>query len=249
MIHYIGAELYRIFRKKSIYILAITATVLLFAVIFIMDNPQRTTADYMLVGKFIINFATVLLGTLIFSLIYLDDFKAKSSSAIISCGESRNLFVFSKQVISVIVTILAYAVMMGVFFIGAAVLGYVFTGEQMTELVFSAFGSILTVLGYLAIGGLIAYGSQNGVLSLICFLLLSVGFVDMVVGTALKLPIFSELFGGIQSYLLSAATSTWVGELSQHVFAWKWFLVCMGYIIIPTVISVFLFRKKDLDIA
>lgn len=151
MIHYIGAELYRIFRKKSIYILAITATVLLFAVIFIMDNPQRTTADYMLVGKFIgkfiINFATVLLGTLIFSLIYLDDFKAKSSSAIISCGESRNLFVFSKQVISVIVTILAYAVMMGVFFIGAAVLGYVFTGEQMTELVFSAFGSILTVLG------------------------------------------------------------------------------------------------------
>lgn len=99
------------------------------------------------IGKFIINFATVLLGTLIFSLIYLDDFKAKSSSAIISCGESRNLFVFSKQVISVIVTILAYAVMMGVFFIGAAVLGYVFTGEQMTELVFSAFGSILTVLG------------------------------------------------------------------------------------------------------
>lgn len=249
MIQYMKAELYRMFRKKSTFILAIAGVVLLFVSMFIMDNPQRTAEDYAFAGQFLINFATVLLGTLLFYLVYLDDFKAKSSSAIISYGGSRNLFIVSKQILSLVVIVLAYAFMLVVFFIEAAVLGYFFTGDQVTQLVFSALGSILTVLGYCAIGSLIAYGSQKAILSLVCFLLLAVGFVDMVVDALMRLPLLYDLFGGMQDYLPSAASSAWVRELLQHGFAWGWFFVCLGYMIIPTLIALILFRKKDLDIA
>ncbi|SHH22919.1 ABC-2 family transporter protein [Anaerosphaera aminiphila DSM 21120] len=245
MSKYINAELYRIFHKKITYLLLLAAVILPFIVLFVVNSPDKTAGFYLQTVITALNLSVVFVGVLVFSFVYLDDFKSKALVATIATGQSRKKIVLSKQIIIWFLTLLAYIFLTVVLIGECKILGYTFSPEQTNLIFLQVLGNYINVLGFCAIGSIIVYLTQNTAPSIVVVLLLIVGFVKSIGSVALNAMSIS---GAIyEPIFLSNASANFTSSLIIGEVDVLALLICIAYIFIPTLLSIQIFKTRELN--
>ena len=248
MNNYIGADLRRIFRKQS-FLWAFGAFAGCFAIlVFIYFNPNFTAEMY--VSKMIgfMSFFPLVVGLLTFLSVYADDFKCRSMQIAIGYGMPRGRIIFAKLLESAVL-LLATAAGMAVLLAAAPLLlGLAPTSQQLSSLVLTAGAELLRALGYGAISAVAVFLTQNATGGTILYVLLSSKTVYIIATMLLGQDFLLGSVGDLTKYLYTAMLYTCKTNLVQGGQT----CICLSfalliYVVLPTVISVAGFRKKELE--
>jgi len=237
MFNYIGAECYRIIRKKTVYIyLGVLIGCMLFGVYLASSNMSLQSIKPVAMVCFTL-FGTAASAYLL-SVVHGDDLRAKTLVSVIGFGNERAVIVGVKLFLLAILTILTY---------GAAMLGYVLLlfalGFQLTaSIIMGVFEVVLiTALKGIAVSSIasvIAYAFQRTSLAIVVFVLVDVGFFAQIIGYLLTRFKLEEL----SKYSINAI----LNELMKAVRV-ETVLPYIIYLSLFTLIAMFAFKQKDLD--
>ena len=248
MNNYIGADLRRIFRKRS-FLWAFGAFAGCFAIlVFIYFNPSFTAEMYVSKMTSFMSFFPLVVGLLTFLSVYADDFKCRSMQIAIGYGMPRGRIIFAKLLESAVL-LLATATGMTILLIAAPLLlGFAPTSQQMASLVLTAGAELLRALGYGAISAVAVFLTQNATGGTILYVLLSSKTVYIIATMLLGQDFLLSTFGDLTKYLYTAMLYACKADLvqgGQPYFCLSFAL--LFYVALPTIISVVGFRKKELE--
>ena len=246
---YILAEGYRILRKKSYWIFMAVAAVIVCGAVYVVSGSSNGLGfAYMLMGNTFIEFACILLGTLIFALVYTDDFKARALPAIVAGGKNRIILVTSKTLIALGITLISYILLGGIYFAMGSITGLGLGEKEIQTLVTKALGTIWLMTGYYAMTSIIAYGSQSTGLSIAGYLLLSTGVVGGVVSLLSKTRMVRDLLGDISPYIFkNIITMSLIENWNMGIFAPQPTFIALLYIAVSMGIGALIFNRKELS--
>lgn len=246
--NYIAADLRRIFRKQS-FLWAFGAFAGCFAIlVFIYFNPGFTAEMYISKMTSFMSFFPLVVGLLTFLSVYADDFKCRSMQIAIGYGMQRGRILFAKLLESAVL-LLATAAGMAVLLAAAPLLlGLAPTPQQMTSLMLTAAAELLRALGYGAISAVAVFLTQNVTGGTILYVLLSSKTVYIIATMLLGQDFLRNAVGDLTKYLYTSMLYTCKADLVQGGQPY----ICLSfalliYVVLPTVISVIGFRKKELE--
>lgn len=248
MNNYIGADLRRIFQKQS-FLGAFGAFAGCFAIlVFIYFNPSFTAEMYISKMTGFMSFFPLVVGLLTFLSVYADDFKCRSMQIVIGYGMPRGRIILAKLLESAVL-LLAASAGMAVLLAGAPLLlGLAPTSQQMASLVLTAAAELLRALGYGAISAVAVFLTQNATGGTILYVLLSSKTVYIIATMLLGQDFLRNTVGDPTKYLYTSMLYTCKAELVQGGQPYISLMVALlVYIVLPTVISVVGFRKKELE--
>ena len=248
MNNYIGADLRRIFRKQS-FLWALGVFVGCFAIlVFIYFNPSFTAEMYVSKMTSFMSFFPLVVGLLTFLSVYADDFKCRSMQIAIGYGMPRGRIIFAKLLESAAL-LLATAACMAVLLTAAPLLlGLTPTSQQIASLVLTVGAELLRALGYGAISAVAVFLTQNATGGTILYVLLSSKTVYIIATMLLGQNFLLGTVGDLTKYLYTVMLYTGKADLVQGGQPY----ICLSfalliYVVLPTVISVVGFRKKELE--
>ena len=248
MINYIGADLRRIFRKQS-FRWAFGAFVGCFAIlVFIYWSPSFTAEMYVSKMTSFMSFFSLVVGLLTFLSVYADDFKCRSMQIAIGYGMPRGRIVFAKLLESATLLLATVACMVVLLIAAPLLLGLAPTSQQMASLVLTAAAEFLRALGYVAISAVVVFLTQNATGGTILYVLLSSKSVYIILTMLLGQDFLLSTVGDLTEYLYTAMLYTCKADLVQGGQPY----ICLSfalliYVVLPMVISVVGFRKKELE--
>lgn len=248
MRNYILADIKRICHKKSFPATAGAYTGLFLIMIFIYFNPSFTTGAYVAKTTAFLSFFPLFVGLIVFLSVYYDDFKSKSMQIAIGYGMPRYKVVLSKVVESFIL-LLAIIFVVGItILIIPAVSGMTLSGAQVAELIASVIVEALRTIGYICISAIPVFYTQNAVNGTILFVLLSSKSVMILLTMMSGQDILVNLMGDLTQYLytsmLYSTRNMFVQTGTVNVML---FVSLAFYIVLPVILSVLGFRKKELE--
>ena len=248
MNNYIGADLRRIFRKQS-FRWAFGAFAGCFVLlVFIYWGPSFTAEMYVSKMTSFMSFFPLVVGLLTFLSVYADDFKCRSMQIAIGYGMPRGRIIFAKLLESAVL-LLATAACMAVLLTAAPLLlGLTPTSQQMASLVLTAGAELLRALGYGAISAVAVFLTQNATGGTILYVLLSSKTVYIIATMLLGQDFLLGTVGDLTKYLYTVMLYTCKADLVQGGQPY----ICLSfalliYVVLPTIISVVGFRKKELE--
>ncbi len=246
--NYFKAELYRIFHKKSFYIFTLVVGLLIGAtMVFIGTSQGEKTKEHFIMGTILIDVAAVVVCAIVFSLVYLDDFKGKTLGTTIAAGQSRPGAVIVKQITGWLISLGLYVFWGGLFFLLSFLLGGGFSAEQTQALIISALGSYTKVMGYQVIAGVFVYWTQNAGISLTMVVLLSSGFIHTILSLALSAPQIMKILGDLTPYLFKNAAENLFMGFQTGLFEGGSLVIVVLYLILPAILTSAVFTKKELS--
>lgn len=246
--NYFKAEIYRVFHKKSFNIFALAVGLLIgAAMVFIGTGQGGKTTEHFIMGSILIDVATVVVCAIVFSLVYLDDFKGKTLAPTIAAGQSRPGVILVKQATGWLISLGLYVFWGGLFFLLSFLFGGRLSAEQTQMLIISALGSYTKVMGYQVLAGFFVYWTQNAGISLTMVILLSAGFIQMILSLVLSAPQISKIFGDLSPYLFKNAAETLFMGFQTGSFEGRSLVIVVLYLILPTVLTSAVFTKKELN--
>ena len=248
MSNYIGADIRRVLHKQSfLWALGIFAA-LFVGVVFIYWNPGFTADMYVAKITSFLSFFPLVVGLVTFMSVYADDFKCKSMQVAIGYGIPRGKIVLGKLLESAML-LLFTAVIMSVFVLAApTILGLVPNAQHLKTLLFTSLAEMLRALGYTAISTIPVFFSQNAVNGIIIYVLLASKTVYIALSMILGQAFLINLVGDLTKYLYTTQLYTAKTLLMENKsFLSVWMLAMIGYVVIPTAISVISFHKKELE--
>lgn len=239
MNNYIGADLRRIFRKQS-FLWAFGAFAGCFAIlVFIYFNPNFTAEMYVSKMTSFMSYFPLVVGLLTFLSVYADDFKCRSMQIAIGYGMPRGRIIFAKLLESAVLLLATAA--------GMAVL-LTPTSQQMASLVLTAGAELLRALGYGAMSAVAVFLTQNATGGTILYVLLSSKTVYIIATMLLGQDFLRNTVGDLTKYLYTAMLYTCKADLVQGGQPYICLIFALLiYVVLPTVISVVGFRKKELE--
>lgn len=248
MNNYIGADLRRIFRKQS-FLWAFGAFAGCFAIlVFIYFNPSFTAETYVSKMTSFMSYFPLVVGLLTFLSVYADDFKCRSMQIAIGYGMPRGRIIFAKLLESTVLLLTTAAGMAVLLTAAPLLLGLAPTSQQMVFLVLTAGAELLRALGYGAISAVAVFLTQNATGGTILYVLLSSKTVYIIATMLLGQDFLRNTVGDLPKYLYTAMLYTCKANLVQGGQPF----ICLGfalliYVVLPTMISVVGFRKKELE--
>lgn len=248
MSNYIGADIRRVLHKQS-FLGALAIFAALFAgIVFVYLNPAFTADMYVAKITSFLSFFPLVVGLFIFMAVYADDFKCKSMQVAIGYGIPRGRIVLSKLLESAIL-LLGTAAIMSIFVIATPiVLGLAPNAQQLETLFVTILAEMLRALGYVAISTIPVFFLQNAVNGIIIYVLLASKTVYIALSMILGQEFLINMVGDLTKYLyttqLYTAKTLLIKNESFHSVL---ILAVICYVIIPTVISVISFKKKELE--
>lgn len=248
MSNYIGADIRRVLHKQAfLWVLGIFAA-LFVGMVFIYFNPAFTADMYVAKISSFLSFFPLVVGLFTFMSVYADDFKCKSMQVAIGYGISRGRIVLGKLLESTIL-LFGSAAIMGVFVIATPiVLGLAPNAQHLETLLFTILAEMLRALGYTAISTIPVFFSQNAVNGTIIYVLLASKTVYIALSMILGQAFLINLVGDLTKYLYTTQLYTAKTLLMENKpFLSAWMLAMIGYVAIPTAISVISFHKKELE--
>lgn len=248
MSNYIGADIRRVLHKQS-FLWALGLFAALFAaVVFIYWNPGFTADMYVAKISSFLSFFPLVVGLVTFLSVYADDFQCRSMQVAIGYGIPREKIVLGKLLESAML-LLGTAAGMGVFMLAAPlILGLAPNAQHMQTLLFTILAEMLRSLGYAAISTIPVFFSQNAASGMILYVLLASKTVYIVLSMVLGQTVVISLVGDLTQYLYTTQLYTAKTLLVENqALDASLILAVIGYVAIPTVISVVSFRKKELE--
>lgn len=238
MTDYMGADLKRLFTKKGTYfcLLAVLVISTIFSFIQISNITEKTVLDNI---DLLLSLMTTFAGVMLFISVYTDDLSAGALSQIIGFGKQRYFLVLEKFVINCLFAfvfyILALTMLYGLF---------TFLGVQppLNGSLQIGLNYFLVYIGISMFVGIFVYGLQSVSVSVIAFIILTVGTIDSLLSMVLEMKWFVQHFGDLNGWLFSKL----VPHLVENPDVWK-LLAYFAYLFIPLGLTMVAFNKKELE--
>ena len=248
MMNYLSADLRRILHKQS-FLGSVGAFAVLFAVlVFIYFNPSFTAEMYVAKVTSFLSFFPLIIGVFVFMSVYADDFKCRSMQVAIGYGMPRSRIILVKLLESAIL-LLGTSVIMGILVLCTpVVLGLVPNTQQLMSLALTVATEMFRALGYLSLSTIPVFFSQDAVGGIIVYVLLSSKTVYIVLTMILGQEFLVNTIGDLTHYLYTAQLYTVKADLmSGNSFIFPFVTALLVYIVLPTIIAIIGFRKKELE--
>lgn len=248
MTDYIMADIKRILHKNSFLTCIAVFFIIYVGLVFIYFNPTFTSDMYVAKTTSYLSYFPLIVGLFVFMSVYADDFKCKSMQVAIGYGFSRKKIIASKLLESLII-IFGVSVIAGVVItIVPSVLGLSLTSQLRLSLVLTMLSEMLRAFGYIAISAIAVFLTQNAVNGIIVYVLLATKSVYIILSMILGQDIIVRTLGDLSRYLytnqlyMAKAALLQNGRLEIGTV-----IATILYVFVPTVISVIIFNKKELE--
>ena len=239
--------------KKSLIVctiimtaISILASIGVRSLTFFFDSPAE--AYETIIPGLSSFFSPLLIGIPIFSAIYTDDFKSRSMQIAIGRGVSRTKMMLARFLETLILVVEWHII----FSIIALICGLIDGGStsQMLSCIGSIWETSIKMIVYLSLSLLFVYGTLNPTAGLVFYIIFVVNVLDTIFAFIDMIPFLSEHGIEISKFFPANACSNLTVAISQgnglHIFTWGLGVV-LGYIILPLVISIIIFNKKELE--
>lgn len=246
MSDYISADVRRVLHKRS-FLGALGAFAGLFALlVFVYFNPDFTADQYVAKITSFLDFFPLMVGLFVFMSVYADDFKCKSMQVAIGYGIPREKIVLEKLLESVLLLLGVTAVMGVLVSVVPVMLGLAPNAQHLRDLVFGLAVQMLRAVGYTALSTVPVFLSQNAVNGVIFYVLLASKTVYIALSLILGQEFLVNKVGDLTKYLYTRQLYNALFVQDKSVLAGV-LLAVMGYVMLPTAISILAFRKKELE--
>ena len=246
MLNCLTADIRRVLKKKSYIILALVELLLIVGaavVAFFFHKDGIDTAFSLAVG-FALLPLIFLVGVPVFLAVFSDDFKSKAMQTSIGHGISRQEIVicrFLEVTIIIAQALFLYSAVIFGLSIWLDVSRHVFW-EQMKIL----WENGLQLLCYSNIAMIVVFMEQKSTMGLVLFILLSTSVVSGILTLVSQFKIFAE--HNIDFSVITVETLINKANDSSFAFApLMWVALAAGYIVLPIILSILIFRHKELE--
>ncbi len=247
MSNYISADLKRIFHKKSFWIVSLISILLFGLIVFIEYKAKAPTVLFLMTLTSYLGFYSLVLGLFTFLSVYADDFKCHSMQIVIGYGMPRWKLIVAKT-LECALLLLIFALVLGVLqFISPIVLGFELTGTDFLTIGINLLGEYICAVGYCAIASIVVFLFQNAMYGTIVYLLLAAKVISALMSMIVSQDFIVKYIGDTSKYLFTSLVDNFTSAVVEGNFNLDGILAILLYIIVPTLISMLCFKKKELD--
>ena len=248
MTNYIKADVSRILRKNSFFTAVGLFLLLYIIMVFIYFNPSFTAEMYVAKLTSYLSYYPLIVGLLVFICVYVDDFKCKSMQTAIGYGFSRTRIIVAKLLESSLLLLGVGIIMALVVNIVPILIGLDIDSIQHLNLTLTMMVEVLRTIGYIAISAIAVFASQNATNGIIFYVLFSTKSVYIVLSMILGQDIIVNTIGDLTKYLYTQQLYTIkTAIIYQETSVVAFIVSIMVYVIVPTIISNIIFKKKELE--
>ena len=249
----ITTDILRAYRKKGLLIcLGVVVALMVLSLVITMVHPFKsmggTSGTFKSLTSAFYEFNAFLVAIPVFSTVYSDDFKSKSMQTALGFGISRNKMILARFFECLILLIECHVFIMLLTFLFAAICGA--SSSVIVGLTGELWIIALKILGFLCLSMILVYGTQKPTLGLVLFILLNADLFAFIVELIDMIPFLKDndiklhnVFpSGMIMNIDDAAHAGKIGETIARII-----LFIAVYVVVPVIISMRLFRKKELD--
>ena len=249
----IKTDILRAQKKKSLIICAIILAVIAVGTAVVVNVLPMFSDDTaggfkMAVVSAINFFMPLLIGIPIYSTIYTDDFKSRSMQIAIGRGVTRTKMMIARFLEAIILIVEWYVI----FTIVLAICGLI-NGAGGSEIL-SAIGSLWTgtisMVVFMSLALLFVYWTLNPTTGLVFYIIFVAGVLDTIFSLVDMIPFLKDNNIEISKFFPGSACNNFVNCIMDgdvlHSFTWG-IGVVLGYIVLPIVISIQIFKRKELE--
>lgn len=246
MKNYISADFHRIATKKSRILLMVLLIVgsmvyMLYGETTVGDDVIRITTG---IGKLDFLYAWGIM-LIIILISYGDDFRAKSMQVALGMGLTRRQVVFSKWI-----SMTAIIMIDGLFLDGAQFAVVIATGKLagsyvIWHTIYSLILNVLTIIMAMTLTMIILFQTQNAILGVLAYFYVVVGATDSIISMAAENSIVQRLH--LWNIDVMNQMNRFIEGLQIGQFDIKSFLIVALYAVAGFELTIYLFKKKELD--
>lgn len=244
MISNMKADTFRVLKKKSFYVTSIIILAL-FLITFLLSKVFTST-EINLTESFTaftaipIALFPFLVGLPIFIAVFTDDFKSHAMQIAIGRGLSRNKLILCRFT-EVLILFAAISVVSTALI---AILSLIMRipANLCVDLIWNLLEGDLLVICYTCISMIFVYLTQNTVLALIILILFVANVIDLILTGISMIPFFQKIHLDLSAITPSSITSS-----AEEGKPYLWLLLVLFYIVVPILLSMIIFRKKELE--
>jgi len=234
-------ELYRLLRKKSMFIYFGALAAGYFVVAFIRSggfHEGSAVSDALTMFSML----PALAGGFLFASIYTDDLNSKNLIYLVGGGANRAMIVVAKLALAAVFGAAVFVLVPLYHCAVYAALGQA-VSAGMAALIFAGSAKyLLAYLAFSALSGIVAYGSQRATFAIVTYLLLAFGVVGTLVSLALN-----TFAPGLASHLVSGVTDRILvgivggGPLALPIAEYA------VYVLAAVILSAVVFHRKEME--
>ena len=241
MFRLIGGDIYRLLRKKSLFIYIGALAAGYFALAFIRSGgfTEESLVNDAL-SLFIV--LPALVGGYLFAAVYTDDLSSKNLVSLVGFGLNKAAVIIAKFMVTVLFSAVIFGLMPLYHTAIYTVLGQKATGNMAAIIYAASLKHLLTAIAFSALSGIVVYGLQRATFAIVAYLLLAFGVVGSLVSIALNTfaPTLTEhLMSGITDRILLCMMSgkSLTGPVIEYIV----------YVLLALALSIVAFYRKEME--
>ena len=241
MVRLIYGEMYRLLRKKSMYIYFCALAAAYVFLIFIRSGgftAESVTNDavtfFWLLPAFI--------GGYLFAAVYTDDLNSKNLIALVGFGVRKTEIVTAKFIIMTILSIVFFGIAPLFHCAVYAALGWPIIAGTLGTVYAAAVKFLLMTVVFSVLSGIAVYGLQRATFAIVLYILLAFGVAGSLLTMALRTfapNLVKYLISGITDRIFSGMTGggSLIGPITEYII----------YVVTAAAVSILAFHKKEME--
>ncbi|MDR3051771.1 MAG: hypothetical protein LBU67_08640 [Oscillospiraceae bacterium] len=246
MMKYIGGEIYRLLRKKSIYIY-FSALATGYVLLTLLRASNLDANDIVGDAMNMFSLLPVIAGGFLFAAVYTDDLAAKNLAALVGFGLGKVNIVLAKLVLCALLGAVIYALGPLVMYVAYAMLGFMTSGEAMALVYTEALRIYLLTTAYMVLSGVAVYGLQRTTFAMVTYLLLALGVVSQLLSLLLNWEVVRSVLPSLSNLLMPNISMRLVDGFLMNDGFLSPLIEYILYVAIAAALSIFAFYKKEIE--
>lgn len=248
MNNYIAANLKRILAKKSFYTTTFVFIGLMLFLTYVKATPNYTSAAYVNDVQTMIGLYPLLVGIAIFISTFYDDFKAKTVQAALGLGISKTQVIFSKLIEVVILAIILGVITSVIIMLLPMLFHIDMSAESYRSIAIQYIGATVQMIGYFCLCLPILFFRYNAIEGVILYVMLSSSVIYIFSNLFLGSKTVINMIGDKTFLILSNSINSIQGAIiSNKSIDFTNVMILILYIALPIVLTIILFKKKELE--
>lgn len=248
MLNYWKADAYRIVRSLSFWVMTLLSIVVYIAGVFMVSGPHYSVDSHGSIIAVVGTMAAIFTGLGIYNTLYSQDIKAGAMRVAIGRGTGRSRIVVAKFIETIVVTVLAGAVLYCALMYLPLIFG-IGTADSLTRItLIVVLQFALETIMFSSLASIVSMARQESVTATVIYVLLAVGVFDQILSLVLSTEFVTNLIGDITGYLPQTLSMTLGSQFSgSAAVSVTSVIVYLGYMVVSLLLSSWVFSKKELD--